>query len=861
MPINITDELHAATTKGKIASAKEIYLTGDTENLQQIGEKTHQLEDSIKNIAATGGASTAAAVTFDNVASGMTAVNAQGAIEELDTKNKEQDTELSKKANATDVTIQINEEKSRVDSELRKKFAKENIVQELGDNEDKVVSQKCITNTVSQLEQEQIQGGVYDISYHNNDAVFESLSTLLSSPNLNVLIPISVRHGGMMIRFIQGSEQSSDNKYVQYRLMANKWSTTVSDWQGVDDEPIFGSENIVESGGVKKSIEQISDEVGNLALTKEYVNPSDFSGVIIDGSRKVIKATSSFNSFIIRVAKGTVFSFNRSVGTYRLSNYPKLGETIPSDTNFTYERNKEYTALDTMYLLIQSNVSSFTNIIITTKAYGLKNDIAQLESGLNNITNNVVRCTVQDFSEDEKSIVRNNIDASKKKTVDTYIEQEQTAIMQGNYGKTDLGEVIPKGSIITSISGDILEFYPYNANLTLDTSVLIKDRVLPYTLLDDCYGVASRSSGNLVISYSKLIPVELDEYLEGEVLEIKKDISNIKKESSLTNNILFKNKKIAVFGDSITYMTGPDGKSYSDWIAEYTGAEVVNLGIGGSTIGQRTTPSLDPASAAQENPPRYVFSVAFSSLDVVNMVKAFVTGDTSYQEATKQWANNNPSADGASTIINQSDSIDRLIASDIKDFDAIIIMAGTNDFRNATLIDEPAGNIGYTGEAIKEIIKDIKSYSNKEIPIYWFTPIVRFFNPYPFNASTNYQVGDMVKYNNKLYEFNEEHPAGAWIGTDVTEITVDESHNIKTWGSNFKNENGTGITFEEFCNRLFNLVKSQNIDICDMYHDLGWTFWNFKRFCRPTDRTHPYYGLQYIGRKISSWIISHNTVL
>lgn len=95
MSINITDEFRAATTKGKIASAKEVFLTGDTENLQQIGEKTHQLEDSIKNIAATGGASTAAAVTFDNAASGMTAVNAQGAIEELNTKNKAQDTELS----------------------------------------------------------------------------------------------------------------------------------------------------------------------------------------------------------------------------------------------------------------------------------------------------------------------------------------------------------------------------------------------------------------------------------------------------------------------------------------------------------------------------------------------------------------------------------------------------------------------------------------------------------------------------------------------------------------------------------------------------------------------------------------------
>lgn len=712
----------------------------------------------------------------------------------------------------------------------------------------------------------------YDTASNKTSVVYVTKRTLTHVVNdytfdeaVNA-VPMSYRHGGLKLRFISnndGSLQNSDNKYVQYRLMANEWSTTVSDWQGVDDEPIFGSENIVESGGVKESIEQIADEIGKLSLTKEYVNPSDFSGLIINDSRKVTKANSIFNSFIIRVAKGTVFSFNRSAATYRLSNYPKLGETIPSDVNFTYLANTEYTASDTMYILIQSPISSFQNVTITTKPYGLKNDIAQLKLELNNLTNSVVKYTVQEFTEDEKNIARENIGASKKRIIDTYTEQEQTATMQGSYKKTDLGEVIPKGSIITSISGDVSSFYQYNAKLELDTSVLIQTKVLPYTLLDDCYGCASNQSGNLIIGYSKYISAEIEEYLEGEVSEIKREVSEIKEDISLINisNILFKNKKIAVFGDSITHMTGSDGKSYSDWIAKYTGADVVNFGIGGATIRQRTTPSLDPASAEQERPPRNVFNVAFSSLDVVNMVKAFVSSDTSYQEAAKQWANNNPSAEGASTIISQIDSIDRLIASDIKDFDAIIIMAGTNDFWNTgtTFIDEPTGNLGYTGEAIKEIVKEIKSYSNKEIAIYWFTPIVRFCDPYPFDIYTNYQEGDRVTYNNKRYEFNIEHPAGTWIGTDVTEITVEESHDIKGWGSNFKNRNK--ITLEEFSNRLFNLVKSQNIDICDMYHDLGWTFWNFKRLCLPTDRTHPYYGLQYIGRKISSWIISHNTVL
>ena len=98
-----------------------------------------------------------------------------------------------------------------------------------------------------------IASDIYDVSYHNNDAVFESLSSLLGSDNLSTLIPTAVRCGGMTIRFIQ----SSNNKYVQYRLMSNVWSTTVADWQGVDDEPTVGSDNLVKSGGVTDTINQL----------------------------------------------------------------------------------------------------------------------------------------------------------------------------------------------------------------------------------------------------------------------------------------------------------------------------------------------------------------------------------------------------------------------------------------------------------------------------------------------------------------------------------------------------------------------------------------------------------------------------
>ena len=121
------------------------------------------------------------------------------------------------------------------------------VVQELGTSQNQVISQKCVS-------QEIIQGGVYDVSSHNNSAVFESLQALLSSSNLSTLIPALVRHGGMSIKFIQGPVQNPNNKYVQYRLMADSFSTSVTDWQGVDKTPTASSQNLVTSGAVEQVV-------------------------------------------------------------------------------------------------------------------------------------------------------------------------------------------------------------------------------------------------------------------------------------------------------------------------------------------------------------------------------------------------------------------------------------------------------------------------------------------------------------------------------------------------------------------------------------------------------------------------------
>ena len=119
---------------------------------------------------------------------------------------------------------------------------------------------------LSELETEVI----YDVTANNNGATFVSLSALLSSENLSTIIPTSVRHGGMSIRFVQ----SSDNKYIQYRLMNQSWSTVVTDWQGVDNEPTAGSENLVKSGGVVEKLFELESKIG-VTISYTDVIPSN----------------------------------------------------------------------------------------------------------------------------------------------------------------------------------------------------------------------------------------------------------------------------------------------------------------------------------------------------------------------------------------------------------------------------------------------------------------------------------------------------------------------------------------------------------------------------------------------------------
>jgi hypothetical protein len=115
----------------------------------------------------------------------------------------------------------------------------------------------------------------YDVTLHNSGATFASLSALLSDANLSTLIPTNVRKGGMSIKFVQ----TSDNKYVQCKLMTQTFSTTPSDWiveitsiENNDGKFIVADENnhaamIVDEDGVSSSGFTIKDNENNKKIS------------------------------------------------------------------------------------------------------------------------------------------------------------------------------------------------------------------------------------------------------------------------------------------------------------------------------------------------------------------------------------------------------------------------------------------------------------------------------------------------------------------------------------------------------------------------------------------------------------------
>ena len=293
-------------------------------------------------------------------------------------------------------------------------------------------------------------------------------------------------------------------------------------------------------------------------------------------------------------------------------------------------------------------------------------------------------------------------------------------------------------------------------------------------------------------------------------------------------------KTIVCFGDSITEFEY-HGKGYTDWLADITGANVINVGIGGTQIRQRLSPTLTPTNSDQ----------AYANLDIINMVKAATSQDFRYVRA------------GAEYLVSRGDDntaiVERLANIDWSSVDYAILFAGTNDWTgnngNTGAVDSI--DINYTCGALNKII-ELLNAKYKKVQFYYFTPIIRVFVP-DFSDSVQYQVGDRCRYGSPYYKFINAHQ-GAWNASDVEETTNMESRVAAYYSNNLK---VNGKTLREFSELLYTVVRNNNVPVCDMYNTLGWNLYNFNNFFDNTDSTHPFKGFEQIAEKISKFILSN----
>lgn len=165
-------------------------------------------------------------------------------------------------------------------------------------------------------------GGVFDITAFHNGTKYADLSDALGNNGANV--PELLRKGGMSVKFVH----NSNNRYVQYRLMANAWSTTLTDWQGIDDTPTGDSNNLVKSGGVYEVINQfeMNSRFGPIELNVTF----DDGYVIYDTGEK--STSSSYNNTTIAVQKDEIIQV-------RTDSSSVVAVIAAFDANNTYLKN------------------------------------------------------------------------------------------------------------------------------------------------------------------------------------------------------------------------------------------------------------------------------------------------------------------------------------------------------------------------------------------------------------------------------------------------------------------------------------------------------------------------------------------
>ena len=441
----------------------------------------------------------------------------------------------------------VNREQVRLDADIIENMSANNVSY----NNSIQYNENTVGDKLSELESEVI----YDVTANNDGVTFDSLSTLLSSKNLSTLIPVSVRHGEMSIRFVN----SSDNKYVQYMLMSDTFNTTLANWQGVDDEITPNSNNLIKSGSVSNVIygETIKLYLNNLIIEEQ-------KGYFFDIDGKV-RPYSSFVYTIIELTSNTfTISGSTTVNSFglRLDKDKNVLSTFADWSaylNGTFQTdNAKYVAISFQYETDNSIVFSQQSGGIEKKIIDLENKIQDNEEAISKVSEDIA--LILDGEETDYRL-SDYIEESGFYIDYDGVKYENAAF---SYSKIELtyssfrisGSVTSKGAvgIFLDENGDYLGYFakwPDTLNGTYNVIQREKYIIISFQTTSDAnIVVTQKTEGDITKLNNRVVS------LESSTVEISNKIVQINNSLNIKNTDKTNGLHCAILGDSITWLGG-----------------------------------------------------------------------------------------------------------------------------------------------------------------------------------------------------------------------------------------------------------------------------------------------------------------
>ena len=422
---------------------------------------------------------------------------------------------------------------------------------------------------------------VFDITVYNSNTKYADLAAALGTNGAN--IPQSLRRGGMSVKYVQ----SSDNKYIQARLMANSFTTDITQWQVVDEEPFEESNNLVEAGGVNRILTNVAKNISSNEAIVSREDATIINGYFLMCTIYFTKfaAASDYNIIIYDVTNSDLIYLLKKIDLNNVTSFALLSG-IPSSEE--YDNISDYLIWASSYSnvdvnevitkIITSNikyiaVSERTNVqvpLYCKKPFDVKNELGNSETDA--ISQKAVTDAINECQSKYVYIDGDPLAIDTRKPV--YINHSYDFVGDGGATYKTILYAVEEGElfhIVGNLSDSNVGAYAFyntdNLVAGVNTSIVVNPKIKANVPLDNIVKVPNGATYlGVAEKYNDTYSVK---HVEKELLEdlLKSDNTNI----------------IYCWGDSLTW-----GAGGTDWPTIINGmqssCEMVNCGVGGEGL-------------------------------------------------------------------------------------------------------------------------------------------------------------------------------------------------------------------------------------------------------------------------------------